>query len=226
MNTKNYFKLLKSYNLGTLLVAGLNEIYRKIWRELIRGSYAQNYEDLIIDKLIKKEQGVYLEIGGYHPTRLSNTYYFYKKGWRGTIVEPNPEVKDIFEKMRPGDKFINAGISNKNSEMNYYRFLIPALNTFSKMEADKNVRGGHKLIGFEKVKTIEINEVVDEGIDLLSLDTEGFDEMILKAWPWKVCRPKIICVEAKGIHFLETVGYNVVATTKNNTIFVFGKLIL
>lgn len=89
-----------------LVRAGILEIHRKIWRELICNSYSQSYEDLIIDKYFDyKKNGFYLEIGSYHPKRLSNTYRFYKKGWKGVTVEPNPEVKKIFKKFRPNDIF-------------------------------------------------------------------------------------------------------------------------
>ncbi|MCX6726505.1 MAG: FkbM family methyltransferase [Candidatus Shapirobacteria bacterium] len=217
---KKYFELLKSYNPAILARAGLKEIHRKLWREIVRGSYAQNYEDLLINKLIKKTKGIYLEIGGYHPTRLSNTYYFYKKGWRGTVVEPNPEIKVLFNKIRPEDKFINAGISDKNSEMDYYQFLIPAINTFSKVEAEKNIKRGHKLSKVTKTRLIKVELIVNENIDLLSLDTEGFDEKILNSWPWEKVKPTVICVETNVEELLKKQGYLVAVKTKANLIFL------
>jgi len=223
MNMKRFFELLKNYNFLFLIKKSFEEVVRIVWKNMIRGSYSQNYEDLIINKIINKTKGVYLEIGGYHPTRLSNTYFFYKKGWRGTVVEPNPEVKKLFKKVRPEDKFINSGISDKYGIMNYYNFMIPAINTFSKIEASNSIKRGHKLEKVIKIKTIKINELVDGEIDLLSLDTEGFDKKILNSWPWHKIKPKIICVESNVIKMLEKKGYKVVTKNKVNTIFVFGK---
>lgn len=221
---KKYFELIRNYNLGFLISAATKEIKRKIWREMILNSYSQNYEDLIVEKFFdKKYRGKYLEIGAYHPTRLSNTYRFYKIGWRGTVVEPNPEVKNIFNKIRPKDKFINAGVSNINDSMNYYQFLIPALNTFSKEEAEKNIYNGHKLEKTVKIKTIKVDEIIDENIDFLSIDTEGFDELILKNWPWKKSHPKVICIEdgSKKIKYLlKRFGYLKKGKTKSNSFFL------
>lgn len=224
---KKYFEiinLLRYYGLKKIFAAGIFEIYRKVWLEFINNSYSQNGEDILIEKLFDKNYiGNYLEIGAYHPSRLSNTYRFYKKGWRGIVVEPNPTVKNIFNKTRPKDKFINVGISDKNGYMDYYLFLIPALNTFSKKEADKSIKNGHKLENIIKIQTIQIGEVIDDRIDFLSIDTEGFDEMILKSWPWKKYGPKVICVEdgRKRIKYLlKNNGYVLSQKTKSNSIFV------
>jgi len=225
MNMKKCFEVIKSYNILTLIKAGLLEIHRKLWREFVRGSYAQNYEDLIISKLLpQKRNGVYFEIGGYHPTRLSNTYYFYKRGWRGTVIEPNPDIKEMFNKTRPEDKFINAGVGVKKQKLKYYKFLIPALNTFSKTEADNDIKNGHRIDRVETVNVIPIGDAVaKKPIDFLTIDAEGFDKIILKAWPWQRSKPKIICVESDVKPLLTKKGYKMVFKSKYNSIFLFEK---
>jgi len=204
------FSIIKEVGLKKFISAGILEIYRKVYLEPILGSYAQNKEDLILEKLLPSK-GRYLEIGGYHPTRLSNTYRLYKKGWTGIVIEPNPDVKSIFKKIRPKDEFLNIGISEKGGNLTYYKYLIPALNSFSKID------NGHKIIGVTKIKTKKITVVVKENFDFLSLDTEGFDAMILRNWPWEKCKPKIICVEDEN---LKINGYKLVSKTKYNSIFV------
>ncbi|MFM6249337.1 MAG: hypothetical protein ACKPEQ_09345, partial [Dolichospermum sp.] len=56
-------------------------------------SYSQCGEDLIIN-FIFNNLGIinpsYLDIGAHHPTYLSNTYSFYRKGCQGVCVEPDP----------------------------------------------------------------------------------------------------------------------------------------
>lgn len=229
---KKYFEirdLLKIYGVKKILGAVVKEIYRKFWLELIKNSYAQCGEDLIVENIFnKKFVGKYLEIGAYHPTRLSNTYRFYKKGWRGIVVEPNPEVKDIFNKLRPEDKFCNFGISNDNRILNYFQFLIPALNTFSKKEADISIKNGHKLKKIIKITTKTVNEILKKNIDYLSIDTEGFDEKILKKWNWNKCRPVVICVETDKKSNIDKLMkekcYEKYFENKFNSIYVLKKL--
>lgn len=215
---KKYLELIRNYSIKFLFLSFISEIKRKIWQEFILGSFAQNYEDLEIEKLFgNKKDGRYMEIGAYHPTRLSNTYRFYKKDWKGVVVEPNPEVKKLFKKIRPKDEFLNIGISENGGDLKYYQYLIPALNTFNKINND------HKMIGVAKIKTKKITNIVTEIFDFLSIDTEGFDAVILKNWPWQKYKPKVICVETDKVKvdkILIKQGYRLKFVNQYNSIYV------
>lgn len=55
--------------------------------------------------LERRRDGFYVEIGGYDPKRLSNTYRFCKRGFRGVVIEPNPDcqkkdLKELGQKIR------------------------------------------------------------------------------------------------------------------------------
>lgn len=214
---KKYLELINNYSIRFLLTAFLAEIKRKVWQERILGSYSQIYEDLEIEKLLQnKKEGRYLEIGAYQPKRLSNTYRFYKKGWTGIVIEPNPQVKELFESVRPRDKFLNIGISESGGNLKYYQYLIPALNTF------KKTNNKHKVIGITNIKTKKITEVVKENFDFLSIDTEGLDAIILKSWPWGKFRPKVICVETDKTavdQILKKYNYRLMVKNKFNSIY-------
>jgi len=220
------FELAKEVGWKKLARAGLAEVKRKLWLEIIRGSFSQNYEDLIIDKIIGKNDGFYVEIGAYHPTRLSNTYRFYRKGWRGVVVEPNPEINKMFRKIRPSDRYVGTGIGKDGGEMKYYKYPISALNTFSKKQVKINAGKGYKYNKIEKIEIIGIRNflkkyVKRKKIDVLSIDVEGWDDIILRNWDWKI-KPKIICVESEGkmkVEFwLKRQGYKLAAKTKHNSI--------
>jgi len=217
-------KLIKNYSPKEIAVAGVKEIYRKIYLEKIKNSFSQNGEDLLIEKYFPKNfKGKYLEIGAYHPVRLSNTYRFYKKGWRGKVVEPNPDIEHYFEKIRPNDVYIKAGIGDKKGALNYYHFFIPALNTFSKIEAEKLIEEGHGLEKITKINILGVRKIVNFKIDFLSIDTEGFDNQIIKSWPWEKTKPQVICIEKisrQNIKMLENKGYQLREKTPANLIFV------
>lgn len=215
---EKYLELLNNYSVKFLFGATLSQLKRTVWREKIKGSYAQDYEDIEIEKLLKDVvKGRYLEIGGYHPTRLSNTYRLYKKGWTGVVVEPNPDVKNLFSKIRPKDKFLNIGISENGGYIKYYKYLIPALNSFNYLKSE------HKIVETINIKTKTIKEVVTENFDFVSIDTEGFDAIILDNWPWGKFRPQVICVEQNVENILTKQGYLIAFKTDYNTIFVASK---
>ena len=56
-----------------------------------RKTFSQFGEDLFIKKFFEyKKKGKYVDLGAFHPMRLSNTYLLYKNGWSGTNVDLNP----------------------------------------------------------------------------------------------------------------------------------------
>lgn len=66
-------------------------------------TYAQAGEDVILDFLINYQpSGFYVDVGCNHPLRGSNTYRFYRKGWRGICVDANPAFASMFAKKRLG----------------------------------------------------------------------------------------------------------------------------
>lgn len=221
------YLIIKEVGVRKFIEALANEIYRKIVRQSILGSYAQDYEDLVIEKILPEKHGFYLEIGAYDPTRLSNTFRFYKKGWRGVVVEPNPEVKDKFTKLRPLDRLIPVGIGPKKGKIDYYHYLIPALNTFSKNQVAVNKNEGYEVESIEKIEVITIDSLLrryvnDKKIGFLSLDIEGWDERILSVWSWEY-KPKVICVEKdkkqRITKLLEKQGYVLKFENKDNAIY-------
>lgn len=211
------FQIIREVGFKKFIVAGVKEMYRKIFLEIILNTYSQDKEDLIIDKLLNTKKGFYLEIGGYHPTRLSNTYRLYKKGWKGVVIEPNPDIKKKFKKIRPRDRFLNFGVGEKDGQLTYYKYLIPALNTFSQKQVKEN--SSFKVINTERIKVLGIRNLLAKylpiNIDFLSLDVEGWDKEILHNWDWKF-KPKVICVEDRSIKLK---GYKLFARTKYNSIF-------
>ena len=159
------------------------EIHQKV-------SYSQSGEDLIIDFFFtarKINKPSYLDIGAYHPYKISNTALFYEKGSRGIVIEPNPDGFEKFIKYRSEDINLNIGIGNEESILAYYSLNSPTLNTFSKEEAQRYENQGAARI--EKVIEVEVKtlaSILDKYSngtfpDFLSLDVEGWDYQILES---------------------------------------------
>ena len=59
--------------------------------ELRFDSYAQNQEDVVLQiALADVDNGFYIDVGAFDPVTDSVTYVFYKRGWHGINVEPQP----------------------------------------------------------------------------------------------------------------------------------------
>jgi len=224
------------------------KIYCKFFDRAYMGqkvSYSQCGEDLIVDFLLtwilKIEKPTYMDIGAHHPWSMNNTMLFYKRGLTGINIEPDPALFANFLKYRNKDININKGIGihQKREVADFYIMSYPALNTFSKEEAEKiDAAGNVKIDTIKQVELININELLSKhysnrALDFLSIDVEGLDLGILKNIEFEKFKINVICVETVEYlngnnaekknsikEFLFSKGYKAYADTSINTIFV------
>jgi FkbM family methyltransferase len=210
-------------------------------------SFAQCGEDLIVHYMLYYMQipkVTYLDVGAHDPVVINNTYYFYKRGSRGVLVEPNVDMTKKLRAVRPGDTTLEAGIGvTAERAADYYIMTESAWNTFSKEESEHmtEVTGGRiKVERVIQMPMVDINEVMSNHFDgaptFLSIDTEGMDLAILKTIDFKRFRPQVICAETLVVGtrklipdiaaFMETQNYVVRGGSLVNTIFVDSSLIV
>jgi FkbM family methyltransferase len=152
----------------------------------------------------------YLDVGTWHPCTGNNTYLFYRAGARGVCVEPNPDLAPLIREKRPGDEVLNVGVSAEESgPCKYYLFEDCQFNTFDAEEAAARARSCRQPVPKEisvPVVTLEsiITDYFPDGLELLSLDTEGLDLPLLKSLDYNKHRPLAICVET--VEFSETLA--------------------
>src|SRR5574338_1000474 len=175
MKNLKKFLPIKIYN-------SLLNIYNLYISDYTTKTYSQEGEDLILQKFfVGQENGFYVDIGAHHPKRFSNTYLFYKKGWRGINIEARPGSKVLFDKVRPKDINIEKAISSEPKPLKYYMFNDPALNGFSeenvlKLQDHKQYRVLDTKIIVTSRLDIILKGVISKNqlIDFMSIDVEGF----------------------------------------------------
>ena len=165
-----------------------------------RRSYSQFGEDLAAANLIRTKKGVYVDIGACHPIRYSNTYLFYKKGWKGINIDISPYSKSRFDIVRPKDTNVTLGIGNAGERL-YYLFSNPLYNTCDDEQA-REVKDSKRstLIKTMSVKIVPLKEALSKQnvgeIDFMNIDVEGMDLEVLKSNDWDTYRPKVIAIES------------------------------
>jgi FkbM family methyltransferase len=202
-------------------------------------TYAQCAEDRVVETLfdvLEIDAPTYLDVGAYEPIVCNNTYLFYRKGGRGVLVEPNPDLTPKLKRERPRDVVLTAGIGfDGTAEADYYVTSLPQLNTFDKEAADRvgeATAGKARVLRTIRMPLLNINDVIAEHFgaapDYLSVDTEGFDLPILRSMDFDRFRPAIVCAEhdqgaerrAELLDLMAGHGYAVRGQTFPNTIFV------
>lgn len=175
-------------------------------KELIRQRYNISFskagDDIQLMKLINNSApGAYVDIGSWHPINASNTYYFYLRNWKGICIDPNPELKLLYKQFRPKDNFINAGIGESETSLEYYMLEESSMNTFSHDFLKKHQLES-KTIKKINVPLYSLKEILDtnldknDRLDFFDIDVEGFDLEVLKTNDWNIYRPKVIVIES------------------------------
>lgn len=214
------------------------------WKNFCFGGYAvKSYslegEDLILRRIFEKKKtpGFYIDVGAYHPKRYSNSYYFYKEGWRGINIDAMPGSMVLFKKVRPRDINLEIAISDTKEVLTYYLFNESALNGFSKIISDEKIKNHeYKIINEIEMETFPLADVLDKylpektEIDFLSVDVEGFDLKVLLSNDWNKYKPKVTLVESWDFNlsnpdnfeiyeYLSDKGYYLTAKTVATLIF-------
>lgn len=141
-------------------------------------------------------QGIYVDVGCYHPYIFSNTAWAYSRGWKGVNIDANSKAIALFDKYRPCDQNVNCGIGSKEGVMEYYCMESDACNTF-----DVQYSNGGKATDVISMSVRKLDDVLEEcginKIDLLDIDVEGVDEEIILSFDWKRFLPTVVLVEIK-----------------------------
>lgn len=164
-------------------------------------SYAQNFEDVILNRVFKaQEGGFYIDVGAWDDTIDSVTKHFYEKNWSGINIEPLPMHHANLEAKRPRDINLNIAILDTPGSVELFEIHESGLSTAdvrSAMEFQENGRitTRHRV----EARTLEqvcIEHVKDKQIDFLKIDTEGTEYKVLTGGNWSRFRPRVLVIEA------------------------------
>ena len=151
--------------------------------------------------------GVFVEFGALDGVLDSNTLFFERQlGWTGILIEPNPAAFALLQHQRPGCRLENVAISDENGTLPFTR-IAGNLYGWSGLERDLEPQHRERITQYippEEVQTIEV-EVHDliwladrhdlTQVDLMTIDTEGTEERIMRAFPWGRLSVSVFCVE-------------------------------
>lgn len=222
----------------------VNRLIKKVTHSSKVVSYAQCGEDIIVNyllELLNIPHPVYLDIGAHHPTYLSNTYFFYKKGCQGVCAEPDPRLFKKLSKIRGRDTCLNVGVGSdvvSGEKMDFFIMSTPTLNTFSKEEAERyQSYGNQKIKKIVTIPLLPVNKILKKYFttvpNFVSIDVEGLDLQIVESIDFGCFRPEVFCIETLSytedrtekklneiIRSMVRKNYTVYADTYINTIFV------
>jgi hypothetical protein len=194
-------------------------------------SHSQFGEDMVVRQLLEETAtGFFVEVGAHHPVYYSNTYHFYRRGWRGINIDAAPGSMDAFRVLRPNDVNLEQCIGPADGEpVTFFMFDQPACNTFDEQTARRTESTGRaRLVSTAPMRTTTLTTCLDKygprdrRIDFLSIDIEGLDDAVLSSLDFGRYAPRVIVFEdhdadlaaldqSSTVRTLRTQGYEVVA---------------
>jgi FkbM family methyltransferase len=164
-------------------------------------SYAQNLEDYHLDLVLgDKAAGTYVDVGGGHPVADNVSFWFYLKGWRGLVVEPQQALAEIYAHVRPRDHTVCCLAGRADGEMDFH--VVDTLHGLSSTLRERAAGAGDFGAGFRTitrpVRTLSrlLEEASLGAIDFLKIDVEGAEADVLAGLDLERFRPRVVVIEA------------------------------
>ncbi len=137
----------------------------------------------------------YIEVGANQPTQLSNTWQLYVRGASGLLVEPDYRCTNLLRRFRPRDVVLQAAAGSHSG--------LVSLSLHQHTTSNSIVDSGSGFIDVVPVPLITVDHALENiqerkhwgELTLLSIDTEGFDDEVLKGSQATLKRTHYVCVE-------------------------------
>lgn len=152
------------------------------------GSSAEYFQDLwVLMELGFKQGGFFVEFGATNGVDASNTYLLERKfQWRGILVEPN----FVFQEALRGNR--NSIIDNRlvwdvsNKEIDFLSmteaYISVAKEDLKLVDIDLSTKSRVDVVNSVSLNDLLINYCAPDTIDFISVDVEGSEYRILKAF--------------------------------------------
>ena len=164
-----------------------------------RTSYAQNQEDILLDRLFPGHVGTYMDIGANNPVVDNNTYFFYLRGWRGVNIEPIRRLHDLHRLHRPDDLNLGVAVSDVEGMLPFFEVQDgDPLSTLSEAVAERHRGRGLNVVEYRvPVRTVAglVREHGIEPPEILCIDVECCEDRVIRGIPLDSWRPGVLVVE-------------------------------
>eukprot|EP01064_Diplonema_japonicum_P026307 TRINITY_DN37724_c0_g1_i1.p1 TRINITY_DN37724_c0_g1~~TRINITY_DN37724_c0_g1_i1.p1 ORF type:complete len:451 (+),score=98.90 TRINITY_DN37724_c0_g1_i1:57-1355(+) len=187
-------------------------------------SFSADHEDILVRRWIFERLGVvrgrYIDVGANHAFLHSNSKLFHTLGWNGVVVDPSLVHIRTHIADREGDIHLRNAVSSETLK----RMKLWSSGQLASLEPsnkhDKET---------EQVLTVSLGDIckriLNNTIDLLSIDVERHELTVLNSVDLRTCRPKALIIEVLSNKdniekHLKKSGYRVFATIGFNVVYV------
>ena len=202
--------LNEAFNQNALIDDNIDFLKKFIdYFEKIENFQSQIYQDIFASFVVgNKYEKTFLEFGATDGFNLSNSFLLENSfKWKGVLAEPSPQWHEDLKKNRKNSKIITKCIwKESGKKLDFFMSDFGELSSLKDfVESDKvsipnNVEARLKSGKTISVETISLNDVIKEYFNgncpsYISIDTEGSEYEILKAFDLDNFKPKVFTIE-------------------------------
>jgi len=166
-------------------------------------SSSQILQDAFVQWVLnEKKNGFFCEFGATDGIALSNSYSLeHHFAWTGICAEPGTSWHADLRRNRPGATIETRCVwSSSGEKLSFSETSDRELSGLSQFNKSRIITPSRKRAKTYLVETISLNDLLKthnapHDFDYLSIDTEGSELNILKAFDMRIFQPKIITVE-------------------------------
>jgi FkbM family methyltransferase len=188
--------------------------------------FPDHAEERLKAEFFGAQTGFFVEVGANDPRQGSQTFALEQAGWRGVLVEPQPDLAEALKTGRTAQVFPVACSSPDNAGRTMSLYLAGMLSSLDSRLA---------VTGLRPERTIEVpvrtlDDILTEAaapapIDFLSIDIEGHETQALAGFSFARWRPRLVLIEdhltSLAKHRLLTrSGYRLIRRTGLNAWYV------
>jgi FkbM family methyltransferase len=198
---------------------------------LVETPEAEEQEQRLVREFLEffgRAPGFFVEVGANHPTVGSQTWHLERRGWRGVLIEPNPELAENLRKARSA-RVVEAACSSPDNAGRTLPFHIAGDGALSSLDRSRMAPWAQVQSTIDiSLKTLDsiLTELhAPRPFDFLSVDVEGHEIEVLSGFDFPRWAPRLILLEdhvgnLRRHRFMLANGYRLVRRTGLNGWYV------
>jgi FkbM family methyltransferase len=186
--------------------------WRTIFMKRVEDHFALDDLDSKLERYLDFDGGTFVEAGANDGVSQSNTLYFERRrGWRGLLIEPIPELAEQCRKHRPRacveqSALVSADRGAGPVVMRVANLMSTVKGSMKSVaEEDLHIAAASEVQNIAPyelaVKSDTLSSILDKhdikDVDLLTLDVEGAELSALRGIDFSRHKPRFILVEAR-----------------------------
>ena len=183
-------------------------------------------EQQLVQNFFQSQRGFYVDVGANDPVLDSQSQHLEALGWRGLLVEPDPDCCELLRKTRTGKVIELACSSPENAGK---QLQLNRAGPHSTLE-NKPIALGAVVRSTVSVRCETLDAILSAnatpvGFDLLSIDIEGHELVALSGFSFAHWKPRMVLIEdhvtnLKKHTLMKHNGYQLLLRTGLNSWYV------